>query len=63
MKKFSYGKAICYSGFREGQNPNKGIYPTYEETLEDLKILEKNYKYIRMYAPNKHSEITLQVIE
>jgi exo-beta-1,3-glucanase (GH17 family) len=63
MKKFSYGKAICYSGFREGQNPHKEVYPTYEETLEDLKILEKEYKYIRMYAPNKHAEIALQVIK
>lgn len=62
MNQFKYGKAICYSGFREGQDPNKGIYPSYEETLEDLKILEKEYKYIRMYAPNRHAEITLQVI-
>jgi len=63
MEKFKFGKAICYSGFRDGQSPSKGIYPSYEETLEDLRILEKEYKYIRMYAPNKHAEITLQVIK
>ena len=63
MRKFNYGKAICYSGFREAQSPHKGIYPTYSETLEDLRILEKEYKYIRMYAPNRHAEITLQVIK
>lgn len=62
MEKFKFGKAICYSGFRENQSPHKGTFPTYEETLEDLRILEKEYKYIRMYAPNKHAEITLQVI-
>ena len=25
-----YGNAICYSGYREGQNPG-GVYPSYEE--------------------------------
>ncbi|MBN2237180.1 MAG: hypothetical protein JW729_06445 [Bacteroidales bacterium] len=56
------GNAICYSGFREGQNPG-GIYPAYEEVLEDLLILQKNWKYIRIYDCDKHAETILQVIQ
>ena len=32
--KIEPGKAICYSGFREGQMPG-GVIPTYEEIKED----------------------------
>ena len=37
---FTYGRAICYSGFRKGQMPG-GRYPSYEEVKEDLNILER----------------------
>lgn len=57
-----YGNAICYSGFREGQSPHTGVYPTYDEVKEDLFLLEKDYKYIRMYAPNMHAKLALEVI-
>lgn len=56
------GKAICYSGFREGQSPGSGIYPTYEEVKEDLFILYKHWKYLRLYNCDKHSETVLEVI-
>lgn len=56
------GKAICYSGFREGQNPG-GIYPTYEEIKEDLLLLQKNWKYLRLYDCDEHGEMVLKVIE
>ena len=39
----SPGHAICYSGFREGQQPG-GKVPTYEEIKEDLLILHKHQK-------------------
>lgn len=55
------GRAICYSGFREGQNPG-GVYPSYEEVLEDLLILQKNWKYLRLYDCDKFSETVLKVI-
>ena len=42
--KIEAGKAICYSGFREGQQPG-GKVPTYEEIKEDLLILHKHWKY------------------
>jgi len=57
------GKAICYSGYREGQSPDTQTYPTYEEIFEDLKILEKNWTYLRLYDCTKHAEIVLKVID
>lgn len=57
-----HGNAICYSGYREGQNPQLHIYPSQEEILQDLKILEKNWKLIRTYGSDQHSRDVLQVI-
>ena len=56
------GKAICYSGFREGQRPGD-VFPTYEEIKEDLLILQNEWTYLRLYDCDKHSEIVLEVIE
>ncbi|SNR69837.1 glycoside hydrolase family 17 protein [Lutibacter flavus] len=56
------GKAICYSGFREGQKPG-GSYPSYEEIKEDLLMLQNHWKYIRLYDCDQHSDIVLEVIE
>ena len=28
------GNAICYSGYRDGQNPNERIYPSADEILK-----------------------------
>lgn len=63
MLDFEYGKAICYSGFREGQSPDAGIYPSYEEIKEDLLLLQNHWKYLRLYDCDVHSEIVLDVIE
>ncbi len=57
------GEAICYSGYREGQSPDNGIYPTYDEIMEDLRILEKNWTYLRLYDCTKHAETVLKVIK
>ena len=57
-----YGKAICYSGFREGQSPGR-ICPSYEEIKEDLLILHDHWKYLRLYDCDEHSEIVLEVIQ
>lgn len=56
------GRAICYSGYRDGQNPGTGIYPSYEEVKEDLQILSKNWKYLRLYDCGPHAETILEVI-
>lgn len=58
---FPYGRAICYSGFREGQHPG-GTYPSYDQIKEDLLILEKNWKYLRLYDCDQHGETVLDVI-
>jgi exo-beta-1,3-glucanase (GH17 family) len=55
------GSAICYSGFRQGQQPG-GLYPSYEEVKEDLLILQKNWKYLRLYDCDEHGETVLEVI-
>ena len=43
-KMLEHGNAICYSGYREGQNPGTGVYPSYEEIREDLLILPPRIK-------------------
>ncbi len=57
-----FGNAICYSGFREGQQPG-GVYPSYAEIKEDLLILQGNWKYLRLYDCDEHSEVVLEVIK
>lgn len=61
-KVFEYGKAICYSGYRDGQSPTT-VCPTKEQITEDLMILfNEGYKYLRMYDPNEHARLVLEVI-
>lgn len=55
-------RAICYSGFRDGQQPG-GVYPSYSEVKEDLLILQQHWKYLRLYDSDQHAEIVLEVIE
>lgn len=57
-----HGNAICYSGYREGQSPREGIFPSYQEIREDLLILKKNWSLIRVYDCTQHAETVLQVI-
>lgn len=60
-------KAICYSGYRAGQHPDRGngaVNPTYDQILEDLDILtyNNNFNLIRLYDCGENSEMTLKVI-
>lgn len=57
------GKAICYSGYRHGQSPDTGVFPTYNQVKEDLLILHTRWKYIRLYDCSVHAETVLKVIE
>lgn len=59
----SIKSAICYSGFRDGQSPDLGIFPTYEEVKEDLLLLQRHWKSLRMYDCDAHAETVLQVIK
>jgi len=57
------GWAIAYSGYREGDDPRKKIYPTKAEVLEDLNILKQNWKIIRTYGADRHLIDVLEVIK
>lgn len=59
---FDYAEAICYSGFRDGQSPANGIFPSYSEILEDLLILSRQWKYLRLYDCDQHALRVLEVI-
>jgi len=58
--------AIAYSGFREGQHPDRGNgakNPSEAEILEDLEILVANdFKLIRLYDSGDNSLATLVLI-
>jgi exo-beta-1,3-glucanase (GH17 family) len=61
-------KAVCYSGFRSGQHPDRGdgaLNPSYEEILEDLNIIinEQGFHLIRMYDVGENTQMTLKIIE
>lgn len=57
-----HANAICYSGFREGQSPNSGVFPSYDEVREDLLILKENWRYLRLYDCDQHTDTVLEVI-
>lgn len=60
---FEWGRATCYSGYRQGQSPKNATYPTYEQIKEDLTLLnELGFKYLRMYDPISYAEETCKVI-
>jgi exo-beta-1,3-glucanase (GH17 family) len=57
------GNAICYSGYRGAETPEKELFPTQAEVLQDLRILEKNWHLIRVYGADQHSADILEVIQ
>ncbi len=57
------GRAICYSGYREGQSPETGIYPSVNQIKEDLYILKNHWTYLRLYDCSLHAETVLKIID
>lgn len=57
-----FAKAICYSGFRDGQEPG-GIHPSYDEVKEDLLLLQHHWKYLRLYDCDEHASTVIKVIQ
>ena len=59
--------AISYSGYREGQHPDRGDTvrpPSAEQVLEDLLILVGHgFGLIRVYDTGVHTQMTLDLIE
>lgn len=61
--RFPFRKAINYSGYREGQSPITKDFPSKDEILEDLLILQGEYYYLRIYDCSTHAYRVLEVIE
>lgn len=60
--------AICYSGFRSGQHPDRGngaVNPSYDEVLEDLYIIQDTLgiNLIRVYDCGLNTETILKAIK
>jgi len=60
--------AVCYSGFRSGQHPDRGngaVNPSEEEILEDLQLIanDMGFKLIRLYDSGENSQAVLRLIE
>jgi exo-beta-1,3-glucanase (GH17 family) len=62
MLKLPSGNAICYSGYRRGQSPGEKVYPSSDEIREDLHILHRNWRLLRLYDCSLHAERVLNVI-
>jgi exo-beta-1,3-glucanase (GH17 family) len=62
MLKLPHGNAICYSGYRRGQSPGDRTYPSLAEIREDLHILHKNWRLLRLYDCSLHAQRVLEVI-
>jgi exo-beta-1,3-glucanase (GH17 family) len=62
MLKLPTGNAICYSGYRRGQSPGDKTFPSVAEIREDLHILHKNWRFLRLYDCSLHAERVLAVI-
>ncbi|MDX1501877.1 MAG: glycosyl hydrolase [Thermoanaerobaculia bacterium] len=58
--------AVAYSGYREGQHPDRGagaVNPSAEEILEDLEILVAHgFRLVRMYDSGENTRDTLRII-
>ncbi len=59
---FPYERAICYSGFREGQQPGN-VYPSREQIREDLYLLAPHWTYLRLYDCDPQTDLVLDLIE
>jgi exo-beta-1,3-glucanase (GH17 family) len=58
--------AVAYSGFREGQHPDRGdgaVNPSADQILEDLRLLVvHDFRLIRLYDSGENSLLTLELI-
>ena len=58
--------AVAYSGFREGQHPDRGagaVNPSPDEVLEDLQLLiAEGFSLIRVYDSGQMSRVVLELI-
>ena len=55
--------ALCYSGFRAGQNPDRGVFPSADEIREDLHLLQGDFRHLRLYDCDALAENVLRLIQ
>lgn len=56
-------KAVAYSGYRAGQNPENKVYPSEEQIRQDLNLLIRGgWGFIRIFDCGPHAERVLNVI-
>ena len=60
--KLPAGRAICYSGYRQGQSPGEQRYPSLDQIREDLLLLLPHWRLLRLYDCSVHAERLLEVI-
>jgi len=59
-----HGAAVAYAGYRRGQDPDiLRVYPSQAEVAQDLKILDRHFKFLRLYGADQHAADVLQVIQ
>ncbi|MFT4626266.1 MAG: exo-beta-1,3-glucanase (GH17 family) [Myxococcota bacterium] len=56
-------QGICYSGYRDGQSPDAGIYPSPAQIEQDLAILARQWKWVRLYDSGPHAELVLSAVQ
>ena len=61
MLKLPQGRAICYSGYREGQSPGQAT-PSLDQIREDLLLMQPHWRLLRLYDCTLHAERVLEVI-
>ena len=57
-----FGHAICSSGYRKHQSPILDVYPSYQQVVEDLKLLQGQWQYLRIYDCSRHADLVLSAI-
>ncbi len=62
MLKLPKGRAICYSGYRDGQSPDTRAYPSLAQIREDLRLLQPHWRLLRLYDCSLHAQRVLEVI-
>ncbi len=55
-------QGVCYSGYRDGQSPDTGVFPTPDEVAEDLRIVARGWRKIRLYDSGPHARLVLDAI-
>lgn len=56
------GWGVCYGPHRDGQHPNTGPHPTRDQIREDLHIMAKHWRMIRMYGMGDASRWAAEII-